>query len=121
MTVRCVCSTLPEAIRVRDHQSFIESLSQLDTAPWLRLAQCSACGQMWRVDEPDKYQLQCATKIPQREAWQTFDDTAARKQLLLSSRGGSTSESCIWASCEQPRVRGVVFCLDHLYATGARE
>jgi hypothetical protein len=112
---------LPEAIRVRDHQTFLASLSQLETAPWLRLAQCPRCEQLWRVDEPDKYQVQCATKIPRREGWQTLDDTSARKQLLLSVRGGTTTEPCIWAACEQPRVKGVVYCLDHLYATGARE
>ena len=121
MTERCACSSLPDAIRARDHQPFIESLSPLDEASWLRLTQCSTCGQLWRFDEPDKYQLQCATKIPRREAWHAFDDSGARKQLLLSLRGGTTGEPCIRASCEQPRVRGVAYCLEHLYATGARE
>ena len=121
MTGRCVCSTLSEAIRVRDYQPFITSWLQLEAAPWLRLMQCPSCGQLWRVDEWDKYQLQGATKLARREGWKTFDDTSARKQLLLSMRGGTTPEPCVWAACEQPRVKGVVYCLDHLYATGARE
>jgi len=82
---------------------------------------CSRCQQLWSVDEWDKYQTQFAVRIPQREGWREFDTTPFRQQYLVQSHGGLTDEKCIWQSCKQRRVRGVVYCADHLYQTGARE
>lgn len=119
--MRCPCTGLQDAIRVADYPQFVESLQCIERDGWLQLHQCGDCGQLWTVDVPDYPHSEYAVKIPSRDGWQSFDTAPARKQLLLRTRGGTTDEHCIWAGCEQPRVRGVVYCLDHLYANGARE
>jgi hypothetical protein len=85
--------------------------------------ECRACDQLWAVAEWDKYQTQLATKITRakRHSWQEFN-MASEKAFLLKSRGGGrTSETCAWTHCDNPRVVGVAFCVDHLYETGTRE
>ena len=107
-------------MKLDDHPA-IGRFDELESGDWVRLVHCRRCGQLWSVDEWDKYQTQFAVRIPQREGWQEFDTTPLRRQYLIQSRGGLTDERCIWQSCEQRRVRGVVYCADHLYQTGARE
>ncbi len=87
----------------------------------MRLFRCSECGGLWAIDEWDKYQWQVAFRVGADEGWIGVDREPQRKQLLLESRGGATAERCIWVGCQNPRVIGVVYCVDHLYATGARK
>lgn len=86
------------------------------------LCACKKCDQLWAVKEWDKYQTQLATKISEskRASWQEHN-VEAEKKFLVKRRGGLTNEPCIWARCEKPQVLGVVYCVDHLYETGARE
>ena len=116
----CTCSQLPDIVKLDSH-SHIGHFDELETGNWVRLVRCPRCGQLWSVDERDKYHVPFAIRIPQREGWLEFDTTPLRRQYLTQSRGGLTDEKCIWLGCEQRRVRGVVYCADHLYQTGARE
>ena len=117
----CRCADLPEIVRLDEHPTIESGSEQLEMANWTRLMCCRVCGQLWAVDEWEKYQRQLAVKIPQREGWGSFDTMPLRREFLVQSRGGLTDEPCIWAGCGQPRVRGVVYCADHLWKTGARE
>ena len=116
----CNCSKLPEIVKLEDHPR-INRGKQIDSGDWVRLVRCPRCSQLWSVDEWDKYQIRFAIKIPCREGWREFDSTPLRKEYLIRSCGGLTDERCIFVNCDQPRVRGVVYCADHLYAVGARE
>jgi len=109
-------------VKVESHQPFFRSLRELEVGNWVRLMECTHCGQLWAVAEWDKYQTQLATKIPpsERTSWQA-PNIEAEKAFLIKSRGGLTSEPCAWAHCNKPHVVGVAFCVDHLYETGARE
>lgn len=120
--VRCPCADLESVVKVEDHAAFFIDLHPLDVGHWVRLMACGRCGQLWAVDEPDKYLLQLATKIPVagRTIWQERH-VASEKDFLCRSRGGLTSEPCAWARCGKPCVKGVAFCVDHLYESGARE
>lgn len=88
---------------------------------WIKLFRCKVCGQHWSIDEWDKYVDRVITRITDVENWESNDSTSLRKGLLLASRGGTTNEECAWAGCKGKQVKGVAFCIDHLYATGARK
>jgi hypothetical protein len=115
----CECSHLPDVVKLDSYPS-IGRFDELETGDWNRLVRCPHCGHLWSVDEWDRYYTQFAFKIPKREGWRELD-AALRRQYLIQSRGGLADEKCIWKGCEQRRVRGVVYCADHLYKTGVRE
>jgi hypothetical protein len=119
--VPCKCHDLPDIIKVRDEAGFEARLECLEICGWDMLCRCVVCGELWKMDGVDKYQIQFAVRIHDPSQWQTFNDTALRKAYLVVSRGGLTDEKCIWAGCDEPRVNGVVMCVDHLYDTGARQ
>ena len=118
----CQCATLPEVIYLESKpDGFEATLVELAVGNWVKLFRCSDCKQLWRIDGWDKYQTQFAAKVPSIEAWEMYDSTALQKQLLLQSRGDLSDGICSWARCGKPAVRGVAFCIDHLYETGARK
>jgi hypothetical protein len=118
----CQCATLPEVIYLESKPSGFESaLVELSVGNWVKLFCCSECKQLWRIDEWDKYQTQFAAKVPDIETWRSYDIVPFQKQLLLQSRGGLSDNICNWARCGKPAVKGVAFCIDHLFDTGARK
>jgi len=117
----CECSKLPDIVRLDDYPGIARGSDELETGDWVRLVCCRSCGQLWSLDEWDKYQRQFAIKIPRREDWREFDTMPMRLEFLVRSRGGLTDEHCIWSGCSERRVRGVVYCAEHLFKTGARE
>lgn len=117
----CECAKLSEIVRIADHPEIEHGSEELEREGWFWLVRCRSCGQLWSLDAWDKYQTQFAIKFAHREGWREFDTTALRKQYLVQSRGGVTDEPCIWSGCSGRRVRGVVYCADHLYQTGARD
>lgn len=101
-------------------RGFLDSLEEKAVSPrWKRLCVCPECGESWAVDEWDKYEDQMVTRVSNAQTWDE-DSEETRKRLLQESRGGLDDAPCIWAGCQKKRVRGVVYCIDHLYATGAR-
>lgn len=120
--MRCQCSKAADAFYLEEApKGFKDSLVQQDMKNWMRLVRCSECGASWAIDELDKYQWQAAFRVRTGEDWAGVGREPQRKQLLLNSRGGTTAERCIWAGCPNDRVTGVAYCVDHLYATGARK
>jgi len=120
--MRCQCSSIPDTFYLEEApRGFKDHLVQQDMKNWMRLFRCSECGALWVIDEWDKYQWQVAFRARADADWAGNDREPQRKQLLLMSRGGTTAEGCIWAGCPNSRVVGVAYCIDHLYATGARK
>lgn len=118
----CQCHSLDDAFFIENAPNgFQEALHQLDMADWRRLFECSDCGTLWAIDEWDKYHDQVASRVKDRKGWSSEDSELKRKELLRRSRGGEEGGECIWAECHKPRIRGVVYCLEHLYKTGARK
>ncbi len=117
----CSCSKLPALVKMEANRELLIQLDELSTGNWDYLCRCRKCGQLWRIDECDKYQVQFAVKITDLSRWQEFDSEPLRKQYLIEARGRLAEEPCNWAGCDQQRVKGVAYCVDHLYATGARE
>ena len=117
----CLCFKLPKLVKVDGRFDLLKQLEKIDTGNWVNLFRCNKCGQHWRIDECDKYQIQFAVKINNPIHWQEFDTTPLQKQFLIESRGGITNEQCIWQGCFRHCVKGVDYCIDHLFQTGARE
>jgi hypothetical protein len=119
--MKCICGSLLEVFYLDSAGAgFMQPLRERSAENWKRLYQCESCGVYWAVDEWDKYAHQVASRVSSPTEWDTASDQQ-RKKLLLQARGGLTSEKCIWAGCAALRVKGVAFCIDHLYATGARK
>jgi hypothetical protein len=119
--MNCNCTALPDAFYLDEGpDSFAEGLTREERGDWIRLGSCPRCGALWAVDEWERLQDQVVTRVRSREGWAGIDATDARKQLLLESRGGLTDAECAWSGCDGRAVKGVVYCLDHLWETGVR-
>jgi len=118
--MKCVCSSLADVFYVESRLSFMHDLSEKEFASWKTFCVCQKCGTHWAVDEWDKYQTQVINRVSDIENWDVASEEE-RKNLLLDSRGGLTHEDCIWAECGKKRVKGLAYCIDHLYATGTRK
>jgi hypothetical protein len=119
--MKCKCAKLPDAFYLDEvPRGFAKGLKREDDGNWIWLVYCPKCGALWAIDKWDKYQEQIVTRVRSQDGWDGVDTTDLRKQLLLKSRGGFTDAECIWAGCHDKAVKGVVYCLDHLWKTGAR-
>ena len=117
----CHCSELPDAFYVdAAPQAFDGTFSVVDSGEWVNLYHCSSCESLWAIDAWDKYSWQVAARISDISGWEAATE-AQRKQLLLESRGGEDAAGCQWQGCSGRRVKGVHYCIDHLYSTGARK
>ena len=117
----CLCASLGTTFDAGKMANVVAQFHFVANGVWRDLRRCAECGQLWSVDVPDKYQAQIAVRVPREELWERFDTEPARKQFLLESRGGPTAAICLWKGCAKMQVRGTVYCVDHLYATGARQ
>ncbi len=118
----CGCEKLPEIFFLDQAPSdWLPGLQENSSGDWKTLLRCPACGRLFSVDAWDKGHDQVAVRIANADAWkEEAASIEARKALLLGSRGGTIEETCIRAGCIKPRVRGVVYCLDHLWDAGFR-
>lgn len=120
--MNCICFRLSEIFYLSEGpDGFEESLAHIDTRDWVRLYECPVCGADWLIDAWDKYRVRFVYRLEHRDKWPTTIPAEKEKELLLASRGGTTDEECVWINCSKKRVQGVVYCLDHLYETGARK
>src|SRR3546814_2487953 len=91
------------------------------TGNWVHLHTCATCGQLWRIDEWDKYQVQFVVRIPPGIQWEAFDSSPLQRQFLVRSRGGLADAECAWSGCHGKAVQGVAYCVENLFPTGERE
>ena len=120
--MQCSCDHVPHAFFADEAPAgWRESLQRDAQGNWKTLERCPTCGRRFALDVWDKYQPQVVIRVHDVERWETeADDVVFRKALLLRARGGHQVGTCGWADCTQPKVRGVAYCLDHLWSTGAR-
>jgi hypothetical protein len=118
--MKCGCDDQP-AIRRIDGTlaALFPGFQRVDAADWRALLRCRTCGQLWAVDEWDKYQIQLAVKVNATKGWNASDE-ALRKEYLAQLRGENAAAKCMWNGCEKNQLNGSAYCVDHLYATGAR-
>jgi hypothetical protein len=117
----CKCEGRPSAFFIDEAPpGFEQDLRREDFANWMTLYSCPVCGSLWAIDVYEKLESQVVFRVLSKENWANDLRTAERKALLLKSRGGVTDEECLWEGCSNKQLKGVVFCLDHLYAMGHR-
>lgn len=98
----CACSGCPAEVRIDGAvRKLYAEYKALASTDWRVLLRCPACGQLWSVDEWDKYHVQLAIKLPDIAQW-TQDDSARRKAFLLRSRGGYDTGNCFWEGWVMP-------------------
>ena len=118
--MKCDCRDQPATRRIDGTlRALFPRFRCVDATHWRALLRCPSCGQLWAVDEWDKYQIQLAVKVAGEEGWNASDE-AQRKEYLAQSRGENTTARCMWIGCDKNQLNGSAYCVDHLYATGAR-
>ena len=118
---KCQCKRTNEFVDItKDYPNFTKKLTPLDFEDWVKLMECGTCGQLWKVDEWDKYQTSYALKIEVRDGWKDLDMLPYIKAKMVENRGGLEKHNCIMQQCSQRAVKGSVYCVDHLYETGTR-
>ena len=121
MSHKCTCSQMPEILYYEDTTiSFRQDLDKIETGGWIELHKCRICGQCWQIDVWDQGQERFVAKIEDIKNWKVFDISPLVKNLIIKNRGGTTDQECVWANCKNKRVKGVAYCINHLYENGAR-
>ncbi|NNT72138.1 hypothetical protein HKT18_07930 [Flavobacterium sp. IMCC34852] len=93
----------------------IESNFELiEKSGWYKLYQNKVDKSFWRLDEPEKYDLQMFVKLESVENWTDYNDQDLRIELLKEHRGLS-SEKCKWKDCSKKALNNLVFCEFHAY------
>jgi hypothetical protein len=123
--MNCECASLPEYDYYTPGRSLSRKIRPVTKTvareKWHELLRCEACGTYWRIDVADKQERFAWKAGTFRPDWASPVFPEKEKALLLQRRGGETSEKCVWLGCEKRKVHGVAYCIDHLYATGARK
>ena len=118
----CQCQKLSELVDITNwHKEFKSNLNQISVGDWVLLMSCQECGQLWKVDEWDKYQTSYAVKLKSQENWESYNSDSLIKKHMIKNRGGLIDTICIYGGCKMQCVNGVVFCIEHLWDTGARK
>jgi hypothetical protein len=102
-------------------QRALAQLEFIDRAGWYELYRRTSDGTHWRLETEDKYQQRFLVRIDDLANWKTFDSAPLEKGLLLESRGGMSSETCMWQRCGAASLNGSAYCLDHTYEKGVRK
>lgn len=117
----CPCDGLAELENISEwHAEFCQPYRQLETGEKTQLWQCPECKQLWRVDRQGLNHVSYALKLAQCEGWQDYDASALIKAQIWQNRGGHGDQPCRKNGCREPVVNGSVYCLEHLYRSGAR-
>jgi hypothetical protein len=118
----CICARLPGTFYLDEAPAgWIEGLVEEAVGDWMSLHRCVECHRKYSIDAWDKLQFQVVARIDDLGRWEEEARGVTRRQnLLLRARGGHDAGTCAWVGCRGPSVRGVVYCLQHLWETGAQ-
>ena len=88
---------------------------------WSNLVKCPTCGQLWQVDEWDKYHHGIGIKyFGDKDSWETIEDVEIRKEIIIENHNGLSSNECQWFGCKNKALGDMAFCVDHAYENGIR-
>lgn len=119
--MNCQCHSQGELVNLTEwYDEFCADKRELEQGDEATLLECPSCRQLWRADIPGKRSVCYAVQIDDRNSWQTFDAAPLVKRLMLHNRKGFGEETCKQAGCKDKVINGSRYCLEHLYASGAR-
>ena len=114
----CNCNEQVNVVDITDcHKGFQKGLIALAFGHWEKLMECSECGQLWKVNEFEKYQTLYAVKVPNLNDWENVGN-ALIKEKIVQDRGVITEQECMYSGCTHQQVKDSAYCIDHLYETG---
>jgi hypothetical protein len=117
----CHCSSFEDLININEHyDTFCEAWTLIEQGKNHNLHQCPCCMQLWRIDARGYSNVCYALKLESDKAWHDYDASAIIKAQMLRSREGVSDRPCKRQECSDHAVNGSVYCLDHLYQSGAR-
>ena len=117
----CSCAHYETLVDItNNHTEFVNNFDFIEYGDWVKLMRCQSCGQLWKVDEWDKYQALYAQKISELETWKAVDSATLVKERMIKNRGGLDANRCLWKECSLKAVKGNAYCVNHLYETGTR-
>lgn len=117
----CQCEAHGALVNITEwHPEFCQLHKPVESAGQHRLYQCPSCMQFWRVDVEGLRNVAYAIALETDKDWQQFDDSALVKAHMLKNRGGFADRACRQAQCDCQAINGSLYCLDHLYQSGAR-
>lgn len=86
--MKCDCDDQPAIRRIDGtFAALFPGFQRVDAAEWRALLRCRTCGQLWAVDEWDKYQSQFAVKVNTTEGWECFRRGSAKGVSRSVARG----------------------------------
>jgi hypothetical protein len=101
-------------------QSILSELTLVTHRNWRKLYRHKGDGSHWIIDDEGKHGVQFLHRVKDLDEWMTEDHSAEEKALVLERLGGEGDETCIWVDCSERAIRGIVYCVHHLYANGGR-
>lgn len=117
----CYCDTYADLININEHyDDFCEAWTLVDSGARYNLHQCPHCMQLYRIDKQGFSNICYALKLDNDHDWHDFDDSEIIKAQMLQSREGVSDRDCKRDNCSDKAVNGSVYCLEHLYQSGAR-
>lgn len=119
-TFSCSCQQQKNIVNISDwHEEFCQPKNLLASNDTHHFYQCDQCAQEWLIDKANLRNVAYAYKMESAKDWQNFDTTMLIKQQMLYNRQGYSDEMHC-RKCENAAVNGSVYCLDHLFESGAR-
>lgn len=119
--MQCSCGDIGDLVEIgHNYTEFVAGKRCLERGDWVKLLQCSCCGQLWRTDEWDKYQTLYACKLSSPDDWKSTHMEPLIKERILENHRGLDTSTCLAKDCEQHALKGRAYCVDHFYETGAR-
>ncbi len=108
----CRCSILPAYIERNDFPGLFDDMEEVAYGYVPRiLKKCPTCGQLWSVDEPDKYAAALCIKVDSPVDWEEAIKPAM-KERLVKRYGGFSDEKCAWENCQNRAMKKLAYCPD---------
>jgi len=111
------CEKMSEYIEASNQSKPFKSMEQMHcyTKHWCDLKRCPNCGQLWVVDEWDKYQLLVAFKVPAFPSKEQIEGLVQKyhEKLAVDKHGGYSDKKCKWTGCKNFALKNKYVCYKH--------
>ncbi len=111
----CRCRETGPVLRKEKFFSMIGANAALIDAPSVsELYSCTVCGQHWRSDCIGTFDERSFSKLNDAAGWRSAHRAAPLRMIQTEPHDEVTANFCLWGSCDNFRLRGHDYCIDHL-------
>ena len=112
----CDCQEIETWYKGTRSDSRFKNMEQIKVGDWCQLVRCKDCGQLWQVDEWDKYSHGLAIKYSGTiKDWEKIPDMEVRKSAMIDNHGGLSEKNCQWQDCKNQALKDMAICVEHAY------